>query len=125
MDRATGGTLPSISSIAGNDPSDAGRIVDGLTVSGSLLADVSFSLRSAADGSDVLLSVRSQSDTAAEVVLPVDVRSGDYTLVASNAAGDHNHDSDYYPRAEAHLTFVNDTSRKSAMAHLQTVAAAP
>lgn len=79
------GDLPHIDGVVGNDPTDTGRIIDGLIVSGRNLTDSVFELD---DGTAAVpLVVRSQSGTSAEVVLPVDVFSGSYTLVATNQAG--------------------------------------
>ncbi len=79
------GTGPVITAVTGNDPSDPGRVLDGLIVVGTLLAQASFELRA---GAQVLpLTPRSGSDSGAELILPQDIRSGSYTLVATNQAG--------------------------------------
>ncbi|MFC1609465.1 hypothetical protein ACFL6C_00775 [Myxococcota bacterium] len=81
----TGDSLPTITSVVGNDAADATRVIDGVLVTGVLLADADFELRGAT--SDVPLLVRSQSAVAAELILSEDVVSGSYLLVATNLAG--------------------------------------
>ena len=78
-------TGPQILGIVGNDPADGTRIVDGVVVSGVNLTAAAFELQQ--NGVGPTLTARSVSATTAELVLPVDVLSGDYMLVATNSAG--------------------------------------
>jgi hypothetical protein len=80
------GTLPVIASVLGNDPSDNQRVRDGIVVMGETLANAAFEIRT--DSGAQALDAASQSDTQVELKLPLDVRSGAYTLVATNAAGE-------------------------------------
>jgi len=75
--------LPRIDNVLGNGPNDV--IADGMVVVGVNLADATFTL--AGLGGDVPITVRSQAAAQAELVFPADVRSGDYTLTATNGAG--------------------------------------
>ncbi len=79
------GDLPQISFVFGNEPGDTTRIRDGLLVEGVMLANATFEL--VALPATYVLTIRAQTDTLAEVILPVDIRSGSYTLVAANLAG--------------------------------------
>jgi hypothetical protein len=80
------GVTPQIDSVTGNAPNDATRIADGLLVSGTALADAHFELTDSG-GQAAVLAVRSQNATSAHLVLPSDVTSGEYVLVAWNASG--------------------------------------
>jgi hypothetical protein len=84
-DTKVASTAPQITAVAGNAPNDATRIADGLVVSGSLLGHATFALSN--DAGTVPLTVRSQSDQSAEVVLPADVRQGLHALAATNDSG--------------------------------------
>ena len=80
-----GSALPEITAVTGNQVDNPQRVADGLLVSGSLLGNATFELRS--DAQAVPLTLRSQSENSAEAVLPTDVRQGLHTLAATNAAG--------------------------------------
>lgn len=62
------------------------QISDGLIVTGSRLAGAVIELQDADGG--LRLEPREQTDARVEVPLPIDVISGDYTLVAINASGE-------------------------------------
>lgn len=79
-----GGVPPVIEDVIGNHATDPTQLVDGMVVTGTGLGDVSIELVST---ETVELAIRNQSTTAVQVILPADVVSGDYTLVASNGAG--------------------------------------
>mgnify|MGYP006271651491 CR=1 FL=1 len=83
----TGGEKPQIGEISGNDPAKPGKIKDGIVVTGGLLADASFELAEPSSKQAFALSVRKSGDKQIELVLPTDIESGSYELVATNAAG--------------------------------------
>jgi len=80
------GDLPSIASVSGNG-ADTAHIDDGLLVTGTILANATFELRATGASPSIALTVRTQSDTAAELVFPADIRAGVYALVATNQSG--------------------------------------
>jgi hypothetical protein len=81
------GPAPEIADVRGNDTTsdNSSAIANGLLVTGSNLATARFELRGD-DGSEPL-AVAYRYDTSAELHLPEDIRSGTYTLVATNLAG--------------------------------------
>ncbi len=79
------GPLPVIDGVSGNDATSSGKVYDGLVIVGSSLASAEFTLV-AATGTATLVA-RRQTDLEAEVILPIDVRSGAYELVVTNASG--------------------------------------
>lgn len=79
------GALPDVQRVAGNGVADGARVVDGVVIRGTTLGNATFELRG--QDRDVPLRIRRQSDTEVEAVFPADVRSGQYALVATNAAG--------------------------------------
>ncbi len=70
-----------VTTVKGNAPGDVSRVLDGLSVTGAGLAEASFALTTDTASTDLV--VLSQSDGAAEILLPSGVRSGSYLLVAS------------------------------------------
>lgn len=80
------GDPPTIATVIGNNAADPTRVMDGIVVSGTGLGNAVFEVQ---DTSSLIvaLDVRSQTATSAELVFPADVLSGEYSLVATNAAG--------------------------------------
>ncbi len=79
------GALPRITDVFGNEPGDPTRVRNGLWVSGVTLANATFELT---QGNTAWpLTPLSQTDLLVELLLPVDVRSGAYALVAANRSG--------------------------------------
>ncbi|MGC4001452.1 MAG: hypothetical protein QM767_29925 [Anaeromyxobacter sp.] len=81
-----GAAAPTISSVTGNDAGDPGRVTDGLVVTGSKLDGATLSVTDAG-GQPLATTMRSQTATRAELVLPADVRSGSYAVSAVSSAG--------------------------------------
>lgn len=79
------GAGPRIKAVGGNGE-EVTQIRDGLIVEGLELGDAVFELRS--EGEALALETRHQQDDLVTVGLPPDVRSGRYTLVAINLAGE-------------------------------------
>lgn len=77
--------LPRLSELRGDDPADSTRIAGGLVLVGENLAQASLELRGA--GAPMPLTVASSSATQMTASLPIDIVSGDYVLVVTNAAG--------------------------------------
>jgi hypothetical protein len=80
------GPAPEITDVRGNDTtSDGSTIANGLLVTGSNLATACFELRSNAGAEPLEAAYR--YNTSAELYLPEEIRSGEYTLVVTNQAG--------------------------------------
>ncbi|MCK5689097.1 hypothetical protein KAI87_07500, partial [Myxococcota bacterium] len=79
------GILPDIQGVTGNAADDNAQIIDGLIVDGTNLSESIFELRD--ENGAATLTIRSMSNEQVELVFPEDVRSGHYTLVATNQSG--------------------------------------
>lgn len=79
------GDTPVIERIAGNNSEDPQRVKNGIIVEGELLDEAVFELASEAEST--ALEVTFQSANQARLLLPPDVRSGAYALVATNQSG--------------------------------------
>lgn len=82
----TTGTPPLLTAVRGNDAASESRIRDGLIVSGDNLVLAAFELRK--NGKSYSLATRERSNTRVEVTFPLDIRSGEYLLLATNASGE-------------------------------------
>jgi len=75
---------PIIQNVLGNH--DNTSIADGIVVHGANLGTARFEFKNQNDAAPV--RVRARTETRAELIFPEDIRSGQYTLVATNASGD-------------------------------------